>query len=273
MTRPVRPVLRSLSALGVGLAVTLVLALLPVAAVLAEGDARVTVDSPPKPFPQNKQNEPGLAVDPTRPNILAAGANEELDLQPCPTEAPAAGPRCPFTEGVGISGIYFSFDGGASWTQPTYHGYSARNCTPDECTPEDDGPIGTLPRYVENKLVSDGDPALVFGPRPGRDGFAWANGSRLYYANIATNFPGSAKRDETFKGGRPSPSRAPTTSAAPPAATRTRGATRSSSPAKTPRSSPTRRPSGPTMRPAVPSSAPSTSATSPSAARRKSRSR
>jgi hypothetical protein len=200
MTRPIRPVLRSLSALGVGLAVSLVLALLPIAAVLADGDAPVTVGSPSHPFPPNKQNEPGLAVDPAHPKILAAGATDELDLQPCPTAAPAAGPRCPFTEGVGISGIYFSFDGGASWTQPTYRGYSARNCTPDACTPEDDGPIGTLPRYVENKLVSNGDPALVFGPRPGNHGFSWANGSRLYYANIATNFPGSAKRDETFKG-------------------------------------------------------------------------
>lgn len=201
MDRLVRPTSRSLRAVAIGLILAVVLALLPVASVFADGDALVTVDSPPNRFPQNKQNEPGLAVDPTDPSVLAAGANEEIDLQPCPTNAPAPPtPRCPFTEGVGTSGIYFSFDAGGTWTQPTYSGYSARNCTPDECTPEEDGPIGTLPRYFENGLVSNGDPALVFGPRPGPDGFSWENGSRLYYANIATNFPGNAKRDETFKG-------------------------------------------------------------------------
>ncbi|HEY3534837.1 MAG TPA: sialidase family protein, partial [Pedococcus sp.] len=95
---------------------------------------------------------------------------------------------------------YFSFNGGGSWTQPTYTGWTARDCLgPAACTPHV-GPIGTLPRYYENGLVSDGDPGLAFGPRPDASGaFSWANGSRLYYANLTSNFPTGAKKG-TFRG-------------------------------------------------------------------------
>jgi hypothetical protein len=171
----------------------------------AQADTRVTIGSPPSPFPQNKQNEPAVAVNPADPSIAAAGVNEEIDLEACNNRADTT---CPFTAGVGLSGIYFSDTGGSSWQQPTYSGWSARDCLglvgtqsapADNCNPHV-GPVGTLPRYFENGLVSDGDPAVGFGPQRGSNGkFDWANGWRLYYANLTANF--SALRSEAvFKG-------------------------------------------------------------------------
>lgn len=183
MHRVIRPLL------AVAIAALAMVVMLPLAAPAgaATTDTLVTVGSPTTPFPRNKQNEPALAVDASHPLVLAAGSNDEIDLAPC------KGSSCPFTAGVGVSGIYFSFDGGNSWTQPTYTGWSARTGTAKI------GPIGTLPGYVESGLVSDGDPALAFGPRPGPHGFSWSNGSRLYYANLTSNFS-AVRAEETFNG-------------------------------------------------------------------------
>jgi hypothetical protein len=145
----------------------------PVGAVSAE--SKVTVGSPPTPYLPNASNEPALAMDANHPAVLAAGANDLVDSAPC------KGSSCDLTPDIGISGIYFSFDSGTTWTQPTYTGLTAQNGTTHV------GPIHTLPGYFEHGMSSHGDPALAFGPRPGPGGFSWANGSRLYYGNLAFN--------------------------------------------------------------------------------------
>jgi hypothetical protein len=158
----------------------------------ADTSMNVTRTSPPFPFSQNKQNEPAVALDAHTPSIGVAGSNDEIDEQACSSQFPSN--PCPFTPGVGVSGVYFSFDSGKSWTQPTYTGYTARLCTADFTVPvsqcaQTEGSIGTVPWYEENGLVSDGDPGLAFGPVPGPHGFSWNNGDRLYYSNLAENFP------------------------------------------------------------------------------------
>ena len=147
-------------------------------------------------FSQSKVYEPLVAIDPAHPDILVAGVNSNVDYEACNAGDPTS---CTFTDGVGDAGISFSTDRGATWTAPTYTGYSARACLgPAECVPDPNGPISTLPGWYESGLVSIGDPSLAFGPRPDAHGrFSWANGSRLYYATAAGAFPGNT----TFKGG------------------------------------------------------------------------
>jgi hypothetical protein len=176
--------------------------------------------NPATEFAQNKQNEPQIAINPIQTDILAAGSNDEIDLELC-RAATLTGPTdCPFTDGVGVTGVYFSTNSGSSWTQPQYTGYTARTCVttapcqstigtgaPADASHAGVGPIGTLPLYYESGLVSDGDPAMVWGPfydpslttgfGLGRH-FTWAK-QRLYYANLTSNL--SATREEqTFKG-------------------------------------------------------------------------
>jgi hypothetical protein len=189
MRRPLLPLAFAV-VIGIG-----VVASVPAAAQL-DGDTEVTVGSPDGPFSRNKQNEPAVAIDANHPNVIAAGSNDNIDMEACNA---GADNTCPFTDGVGGSGIHFSFDSGATWMQPTYTGLTARSPFCDGVVGDDDppctpqvGPIGTVPNYFENGLISDGDPAVAFGPVFADGEFSWANGTRLYYANLTSKIDPNA---------------------------------------------------------------------------------
>jgi hypothetical protein len=124
-------------------------------------------------FPTNKQNEPTIAVNPVNARRLIAGSNDEQLQPPCgpgPVRgATAARNDCSFFPNVGTSGVYTSSDGGATWTnRGLLPGYSDYAGDPDQ-------------------FVSDGDPVVVYGPKPdGQGGFTYAAGTRAYYANLAS---------------------------------------------------------------------------------------
>jgi hypothetical protein len=187
-------------------AVALATLLVSPAAFATHGpDTEVTTGSNDAVMLQNKQNEPWVAINLNDPTQVAAGANDNLDLEACNVGDDTT---CPFTPGVGVSGVAF-LNAAGTWTQPTYTGFSKRHClgvagvSTDTCpartpTTTPPGEIGTLPWYYEAGLTSDGDPALAFGPKPTAGGFSWSNGARLYYANLTSNL--FAERNEALKG-------------------------------------------------------------------------
>jgi hypothetical protein len=132
-------------------------------------------------FPTNKQNEPSIAVNPINASFLIAGANDEQRQPPCgpgPVRGSVPANDCSFFPGVGTDGVYTSSDGGASWTNS-----------------------GLLPGFSDTggNLQSDGDPRIVYGPRPDASGSftgarsadAFVSGVRAYYGGLAEFAPGS----------------------------------------------------------------------------------
>lgn len=121
-------------------------------------------------FPTNKQNEPSIAVDPLDQTHLIAGANDEQQQPPCgpgPVRGLDAEPSdCSFFPGVGTDGVYTSDDGGATWTNR--------------------GLLDDQQSWKDSPYVSDGDPVIVYGPRPDASGqFSYGNGTRAYYVGLA----------------------------------------------------------------------------------------
>jgi len=122
-------------------------------------------------FPTNKQNEPTIAVNPTNSGILLAGSNDEQRQPACgPGSVRGAGAPandCSFFPDVGTSGIYRSTDGGTTWSNL--------------------GLLDDQAGWAASDLISDGDPVIVWGPKPGNTGnFSYANGARAYYASLAS---------------------------------------------------------------------------------------
>ena len=121
-------------------------------------------------FPTNKQNEPSIAVDPASSHLIA-GSNDEQQQPACGAAVRNSDATdCSFFPGVGTDGVYTSVDG-SSWVN--------RGLLDDS-----DG-------WKDSPFVSDGDPAIVYGPRydPATKTFS-ATATDAYYQSLASYKPG-----------------------------------------------------------------------------------
>ncbi|MEZ4656410.1 MAG: hypothetical protein R2911_02455 [Caldilineaceae bacterium] len=71
-----------------------------------------------------------------------------------------------FFPNVGTSGIYTSNDGGQSWTNR--------------------GLLDDQPTWIAPDLISDGDPVIVYGPKPMALAALAMPTARAYYATLAS---------------------------------------------------------------------------------------
>ena len=94
-------------------------------------------------FPQNKQNESPMAVNPVDPNNVITGANDEINEPDC-TPPSGGSSSCPFVLGVDLTGVYWTTDGGSTWNQTVL----------DWC-PNDD------PSDPNCLVIADGDPVKI----------------------------------------------------------------------------------------------------------------
>ena len=90
-------------------------------------DALVSVGGPEGLHPRNAQNEPALAVDPTRPNVLAAGANDRSNPACSRLAATTLGACSVPPPGVACSGSTWVWGSRAC---PSPSTPAARGCSP-----------------------------------------------------------------------------------------------------------------------------------------------
>jgi Neuraminidase (sialidase) len=145
-------------------------------------------------FPTNKQNEPTVAIAPDGTHALA-GSNDEQKQPACGTgtqRGTVPGSDCSFFPGVGTSAIYTSSNGGSTWAnQGLLPGYTDTGSSVAASA----GRLRTS--AAQGTLVSDGDPVIVYGPKPtGAGGFSFATGARAYYANLSSFASGAAKGNQ-----------------------------------------------------------------------------
>lgn len=119
------------------------------------------------------QNETAIAVDPTNPNVIVAGANDYVSRTWTCT---IAGTPCSAL-GDGYSGTYLSTDGGSTWC----------------CTATDPNHLGTLIPGVERltggQYDAGGDPAVAFDSR-----------GTVYYAGLGFNRTSAPNTVEVSRG-------------------------------------------------------------------------
>lgn len=122
-------------------------------------------------FPTNKQNEPSIAVDPASAHLIA-GSNDEQEQPACGATVRGGDPTdCSFFPGVGTDGVYTSADNGLSWTNQ--------------------GLLDDQAGWKTSRLVSDGDPVVIYGPQfdPATRTFSTSSYD-AYYQSLASYKPG-----------------------------------------------------------------------------------
>ena len=134
----------------------------------SSGDSLVTIGSPAGHFPNNRQTS--QASDRPCTSLGRRGGSERRDRRgPLRAEPPTVGVACPLTNGVGISGVYFSFNGVILLDAADVHGVVGPLRTPGSGR-------SYAPRLLRERDASHGDPAVGFGPVPGQNGRSPANG-------------------------------------------------------------------------------------------------
>ena len=162
------------------------------------GDVLVSVGSPSGPFSANKQNEPAVAVDQAHPNVLAAGSNDNIDMESCnagsDTDLPLHRGRRRLRHLLLIRlGRKLDPADVHGPERPRVHGCRRRSRSGLRAAGRTHRHIAELLRERPGVRRRPGR-GVRAGARTG--GFSYANGSRLYYANLASALPGHAP----FKG-------------------------------------------------------------------------